>query len=212
MTSVLGASLNWFRRCACVALIGLSLGVSAQYESGVHYIELPTPLSVSSDGVEITEYFSYACNHCYQFEPSLAAWVAKLPEDVTFTRTPAMWNDTYRFFAQTYYTLRAMDVLDKMHLQVFNAVHLERRNIMNPKAMAEFLAELGVDAITFGKVFTSFGVQASLQQTEARGLAYRATGVPTLIVNGKYRVESRGAGGTSGMLKVAEYLINLEKQ
>ncbi len=212
MTPFLGSNLNWLKRGVCVALIGLSLGVSAQYEAGVHYVELPTPLSVSSDGVEITEYFSYACNHCYQFEPSLAAWVAKLPEDVTFTRTPAMWNDTYRFFAQTYYTLRAMDVLDKMHLEVFNAVHLERRNIMNPKAMAEFLSELGVDAISFGKVFTSFGVQASLQQAEARGLAYRATGVPTLIVNGKYRVEARGAGGTSGMLKVAEYLINLEKQ
>ncbi len=212
MNLFLNASLDWLKRSVFIVLVGWSLGVSAQYESGVHYVELPTPLSVSGDGVEITEYFSYACNHCYQFEPSLAAWVAKLPDDVTFTRTPAMWTDTYRFFAQTYYTLRAMNVLEKMHLEVFNAVHLERKNIMNPKAMAEFLSGLGVDAISFGKVFTSFGVQASLQQAEARGLAYRATGVPTLIVNGKYRVEARGAGGTSGMLKVAEYLINLERE
>ena len=52
----------------------------------------------------------------------------------------------------------------------------------------------------------------SLQQAEARGRAYRASGVPTLIVNGKYRIETRGAGSTRDMLKVAEFLIQLERE
>jgi thiol:disulfide interchange protein DsbA len=52
----------------------------------------------------------------------------------------------------------------------------------------------------------------SLQQADARGRVYRASGVPTLIVNGKYRIETRGAGSVQEMLKVAEFLIQLERQ
>ncbi len=131
-----------FVAASSILLILFSISAQAEYEAGVHYFELPTPLAVSGDGIEVTEYFSYGCNHCYQFEPILAAWVKTLPDDVTFTRTPAMWNKGYSFLAQTYYTLLAMDVLDKMHLEIFNAIHLKRQNIGDPEAMADFLAEL----------------------------------------------------------------------
>ena len=190
----------------------LSFAAQAEYEAGVHYFELPTPIAVSGDGIEVTEYFSYGCNHCYQFEPILAAWVKTLPEDVTFNRTPAMWNQGYTLLAQTYYTLLAMDLLETLHLEVFNAIHLKRQNIRSPQAMADYLAKVGVDPLAFVKVFNSFGVQSSLRQADARGRAYRATGVPTIIVHGKYRIETASAGSTQGMLKVAEYLIDLERQ
>ena len=76
----------------------------------------------------------------------------------------------------------------------------------------DYLAKVGVDPLAFVKVFNSFGVQSSLRQADARVRAYRATGVPTIIVHGKYRIETASAGSTQGMLKVAEYLIDLERQ
>ena len=124
----------------------------------------------------------------------------------------AIWNSTYRVFAQTYYTVKAMGILEKVHLEIFNAIHLQRRDMRDPKAIANFLAEVGVDPISFAKVYGSFGVQASVQQAEARGRAYRASGVPTLIVNGKYRVEGRSAGGQAGMINVVDYLIDKERE
>jgi len=54
-------------------------------------------------------------------------------------------------------------------------------------------------------------VLATLQQAEARGRAYQATGVPSLIVNGKYRIDAGAAEGTQGMLAIADYLIELER-
>ncbi|MDE0757508.1 MAG: thiol:disulfide interchange protein DsbA/DsbL [Pseudomonadales bacterium] len=183
------------------------------YEEGVHYFELSIPVGVVKDGkIEVTEYFSYGCGHCYQFDPILAAWEMKLPEDVEFNRTPAIWNSAYRVYAQTYYTVKAMGILDKVHLEIFNAIHLQRRDIRDPKAIANLLAEVGVDPISFAKVYGSFGVQASVQQAEARGRAYRASGVPTLIVAGKYRVESGSAGGQAGMINVVDYLIEKERE
>lgn len=192
-------------------IMGMELTYGAQYEAGVHYFELPTPVAISGDGVEVTEYFSYMCGHCYQFEPVLAAWVERLPEDVVFDRTPAIWNKPYQQMAQVYYTLKAMNVLDKMHLEVFNAIHLKRMNLQDPSKIADLLADNGIDGVAFGKVFASFGVRASLQQAEARGRAYQATGVPSLIVNGKYRIDAGAAGSTQAMLAIADYLIELER-
>ncbi len=194
-----------------MALLGTHSAVGAPYEAGVHYVELPTPVAVRADGIEVTEYFSYGCGYCYQFEPVLSAWVERLPEDVVFSRTPAIWNQGYKHLAQTYYTLKAMNVLEKMHLEVFNAIHLKRLNLVDPSEMADFLTDNGVDGIAFGKVFNSFGVLATLQQAEARGRAYQATGVPSLIVNGKYRIDAGAAEGTQGMLAIADYLIELER-
>ena len=95
---------------------------------------------------------------------------------------------------------------------MFEAIHIKRKNLSKPGIMADFLESSGVEPETFAKVFNSFGVRMSLQQAEARGRAYRASGVPTLIVNGKYRIETRGAGSTREMLKVAEFLIQLERE
>ena len=195
------------------ALISSTL-LGAQYEEGVHYqvLDPQAPLSTSGEGIEVSEYFSYGCGHCFQFDPVLNAWLDKQAEDVNFDRTPAVWNDYYGNLAQTYYTLKAMDLLESLHVAVFEAIHIQRKNLSKPGVMADFLEEAGVDPESFAKVFNSFGVRMSLQQADARGRAYRASGVPTLIVNGKYRIETRGAGSVQEMLKVAEFLIELERQ
>jgi thiol:disulfide interchange protein DsbA len=198
---------------SALALMSSTL-LGAQYEEGVHYqvLDPQAPLSTSGEGIEVSEYFSYGCGHCFQFDPVLNAWLDKQPEDVNFDRTPAVWNDYYGNLAQTYYTLKAMDVLESLHVAVFEAIHIQRKNLSKPSVMADFLEEAGVDPEAFAKVFNSFGVRMSLQQADARGRAYRASGVPTLIVNGKYRIETRGAGSVQEMLKVAEFLIQLERQ
>ncbi len=198
---------------AACALISSTL-LGAQYEEGVHYqvLDPQAPLSTSGEGIEVSEYFSYGCGHCFQFDPVLNAWLDKQPEDVNFDRTPAVWNDYYGNLAQTYYTLKAMDLLESLHVAVFEAIHIQRKNLSKPGVMADFLEEAGVDPESFAKVFNSFGVRMSLQQADARGRVYRASGVPTLIVNGKYRIETRGAGSIQEMLKVAEFLIQLERQ
>jgi thiol:disulfide interchange protein DsbA len=183
-----------------------------RYEEGTHYVELTIPIRVRDGArIEVTEYFSYGCPHCYQFEPLLSNWQKNLSSDVVFNRTPAIWNDDYQVYAQTYYTAEALKITDKMHVALFEAIQNQGRRLNDPKSMAIFFSEFGVDPIDFAKVYQSFGTRASLQQAEARGRAYRSSGVPALIVNGKYRVEGSMAGGNAEMLKVVNFLINKER-
>lgn len=187
-----------------------------QYEEGTHYTVLEVPVKTRNpDIVEVTEYFSYGCPHCYRFDPLIQQWKTELPENVEFNRTPAIWRVTgYELYARTYYTALALGVLEKVHTPLFNAIHGERRRLLDLESMTGFMAEHGVDPVEFVKTYTdSFGVKAQYQQAIARQRIYRSGGVPALIVNGKYRIEASMVGNSNvGMLQVASFLIEKERQ
>lgn len=190
----------------------VAMADSFEFEEGTHYVELQIPLKTADESkIEVTEYFSYGCPHCYQFDPMITAWHEELPGDVLFNRTPAIWNKDYQVYAQTYYAAEALDVTEKMHTPLFQAIHGQHKRLNDPKLIAMFFAEFGVDPVDFAKVYSSFGVRASVQQAEARGRAYRSGGVPAIIVNGKYRIEGKSAGSNSNMLLIAEFLIQKER-
>ncbi len=204
-------------------ILGLALSNSAlaedlasndfAFEEGTHYAELKIPIKTRHPGkIEVAEYFSYGCPHCYQFEPLIGAWKNQLGDDVVFSRTPAVWNRDYQVFAQTYFTVEALDVLEQVHVPIFNAIHGERRRLNTPQLMAQFLTGFGVDMEDFAQTYNSFGVRASVQQADSKGRAYRSGGVPAIIVNGKYRVEGGMAGSNANMLRVADFLIAKERK
>ena len=201
---------------AFVTIPMTSRGESFQYEEGTHYQRLEVPIQTRNpDVIEVTEYFSYGCPHCYRFDPLIQQWKAELPADVSFSRTPAIWAVTgYELYARTYYTAEALGVLDKIHGPLFRAIHDERRRLLDLEAMAVFVGEQGVDVQEFVKTFTdSFGVKAMYQQAIARQRLYRSGGVPAIIVNGKYRIEASMVGNSNvGMLQVTDYLVALERR
>lgn len=203
----------------CLFLVTLGETARAegyQYEEGTHYVKLDIPVRTRDPKVvEVTEYFSYGCPHCYRFEPLIAQWKETLPADVRFNRTPAVWRVTgYELYARTYYTLQALGVLEDLHGPLFTAIHGERRRLLDLKSMAEFVASHGVDAHTFVKTFNdSFGVKAMYQQAIARQKIYRSGGVPAVIVNGKYRIEAGMVDNSNAnMLQVADFLIARERR
>lgn len=197
---------------AAVLFASAALAEPMQYEAGTHYAVLDIPIHTPDPSkIEVTEYFSYGCPHCFEFDPEITAWKKQLPDDVQFDRTPAIWSKDYAVYAQTYYTAEALNVLDKVHTPIFQAIHAQGKPLNTPDSMAKFFAQFGVDPVDFAKTYASFGVRASVQQAEARGRAYRANGVPTLIINGKYRVDGAMAGSHANMLKVADFLIQKER-
>lgn len=203
------------------ALASLSLfSVGAQAESieaesftaGKQYVELSTPVPVSQpDKIEVVELFWYGCPHCYQLEPTLNAWADKLPADVNFVRIPALFGRTWDIHGQLFITLDLMKVEQKVHKAVFDAIHKEGKKLADPEEMAEFLAGQGVDAEAFLSTYNSFAVKGQMTKARQLAKAYQISGVPVLIVGGKYRFDVRSAGGEEQLLQVADFLIDKER-
>lgn len=196
---------------ATASLFGL-VAQAADFRAGKEYVELQAPVPVAEPGkIEVVELFWYGCPHCYQFEPVIQPWVEQLPDDVSFKRMPAMFGGVWNLHGQLFLTLESMNVDQSVHDAVFSAYHNEGNRLETPEKMADLLANHGVDREAFLKAFNSFGVKARIEQVKKLGMAYQISGVPVLVVNGKYRFDIGSAGGPQRTLELADFLIEKER-
>ncbi|MDZ7668351.1 MAG: thiol:disulfide interchange protein DsbA/DsbL [Gammaproteobacteria bacterium] len=195
-------------------LAGPSSAAAADFEEGEHYERLPIPVDTRNpDQVEVVEVFSYGCIHCKNFQGPIDAWLESAPEAVDFYRMPATFNESWQALAQLFYTAEALDVTEQVHDPIFRAIHENGVNLTEPERMAELFERVaGIEPEQFNSVFNSFSVRSRVQQAHARGLTYRLSGTPTLIVDGRYRVDGRMAGGNAAMLDVVDYLVEQSRQ
>lgn len=208
------------RKLLTVGLIWLLGGLAmaqaqaqeTQYRAGVHYVKLPAVAPTQEpDKIEVAELFWYGCGHCFTFEPIISEWKQTLPEDVNFRPVPAFFGGAWDTHGQLFYTLESMDQLGEAHAAVFQAIHNQGNRLADTDAMVKLLAQYGIDEEEFRKTWSSAGVSLKMSQAKRLAKAYRASGVPTLIVNGKYRIEGGMAGSFEEMLKIAEYLVDQER-
>jgi thiol:disulfide interchange protein DsbA len=197
-----------------LATLSLALAIPAlaqEFKEGEHYTLIAPPVNVgASDEVVVTEFFWYGCGHCYNFEAMLQAWESQLPEGVIFEPSPAMWGGPMELHAKAYFVAKALGALDQVHEKIFEAMHVKRKRLGNKGEIRELFVENGVDGEAFDKAFDSFGINSQVRQADARARGARVTGTPSMMVNGKYMIESSKAGGQAGMLKVADFLIQQE--
>lgn len=195
-----------------LALFVSGLASAAEWKEGTHYERLDTPVPTNSQsGVEVAEVFWYGCPHCYNFKPLIENWEANAPEYVNFVKIPAALGRSWEPHAYAFYALQAMGELDKVHDALFEALAGERRPLNTPEALADFVADYGVDRDEFVSTYKSFGVNARMQKAQSKIRGARITGTPTMLVNGKYTVSASMAGSHEAVLDVVDYLVAKER-
>lgn len=190
-----------------------------EYEAGKHYQILPNPVKLApADKIEVMEVFWYGCSHCLAFEPLVSVWKENLADDVHFARTPATWgrkntptHTAMQAHAVLYYIAESEALPNSVHAEIFQAVLKNPRN-SDPKQFAPVFAGHGVEKDEFLSKFESFGLRAKANKAEKRLGNYLTQGTPEMVVNGKYRVSARTAGGQQAMLDVVNFLIKQERK
>jgi len=192
-------------------LVGTS-AVAGDFKEGVQYQRLASPQPTDTgDRIEVIEFFWYGCPHCYHLEPELEAWVKKLPDDVAFRRVPAVLGPAWELLARAWYTAQVLDVVDKVHQPLFDAIHKEHKRLRTVDDLAALFAAQGVPEAEFRKAWKSFPVVMNTNRARQARERYGLQGVPTLVVDGKYRTSATLAGSNQNMLKVVDYLIGKER-
>ncbi len=208
-------NLVWLVLAMLLPLLPLSVYAADTFEEGTQYAQInpPEPTSVVPGKVEVVEMFWYGCPHCYHLEPYVQQWLAHKPANVEFVRVPAIFgNKQWRLHAQAYYTAEILGVGDKIHTPLFDAIHKEKRQLNTEDALADFFAEHGVDKKQFHDAFNSFSVMVKVNHAADLTQRYGISGVPSVIVDGKYRTDGGMAGGTENIFKVVEYLVAKESK
>lgn len=199
------------------SLFALSLAIAATFNpaqaasEAVGY-ELVTPVQPTHDvnKVEVIEFFWYGCPHCFDFEPTLEKWVKTLPKNVEFIRQPAVFSDLWGKHAKAYYTAEALGVVDKIHADFFDALQVKKEHLETEEQLAKFFGAHGVSEADFKKAYNSFPVDMKVRQAGATAAKYGITGVPAIVINGKYKTSGPLAGSHEKMIEIMNRLIAQE--
>ncbi len=191
-----------------MVLCGLPGPARADFAAGRHYQELFQAQPVDTGAkIEVREFFWYGCPHCYSLEPTLEKWLKTKPANVAFVRVPAALRDSWAPQARAYFAFEALGVTDKLHAPLFRAIHEDQHELNSAQSLAEFAAGHGVDKTKFLNAYNSFAVDQQTRRAGQFGQRYELDGVPTIVVDGKYRTSATMAGGGDELMRVVDFLI-----
>ncbi len=203
LSVVFSAALLWLASAALFAQ-------DERFVAGVHYQILhqaqPTQ---SGEKIEVVEMFWYECPHCYRLEPFISRWLQTKPQHVAFVPVPAILNRSWEFDARMYYTMQALGIDEALHTEVFKAIHEVRRPLRTLEQFADWAAEHGADRATLLAAFDSFAVQNKINFAMLMSRKYGISGVPAIIVDGRYRTSVSLAGGQAKLIEVINHLVTL---
>lgn len=182
------------------------------FKAGVDYKVLEQP-GVTDDPakVEVREFFWFGCGHCFALEATLDTWRKSMPEGVTFIRTPPALNDSWAPHAHAYYVAELMGKADEVSLALFDAIHVKKQAIRSEDDLAQFFTRFGMTEDEFREKYNSFAVRTKVRAAKNLAAGYRLTGVPGLVVNGKYFVDMALAKSTPRLMEIINFLIAKEK-
>ncbi len=180
---------------------------------GEHYELIVPPLPGGIDGrVEVVELFWYGCPHCDRIDPLISDWSQNKKADyIDFSHLPAIFNNPdWHLHATAFYVAKSLGVDKKIHKPFFDALHRQRRPLKSVDQLADFFADYGVDKKKFKRAFKSFSVKAKVSRAADLTKKYGISGVPVVIVDGKYRVDGPMAGSYENLLRIVDFLAAKE--
>jgi len=211
-----------------LAVLPLAHAQALQYEAGKQYflVEPPQP-TTTGDKIEVLEVFSYACPACNSFQTIANKIKSDLPANAQMAYLPAAFrtDEDWPVFQRAFFAAQALGLVEKTHDAMFDAVWKEgslkindpvTHKLVQPMPtiddVAKFYAKYGVKAEDFVGTANSFAVNAKIKRADAQVKAYGVDSTPTIIVNGKYRLNAQSAGGWDKVPGVVTYLVNLESK
>lgn len=216
-TSAASGSATSRREFLTMAGIGLVAGTSLitnheLFAQGKGYAEVKPAQQVSSgEGkVEVLEYFWFGCPHCYAFEPAINEWAASKPDYVEFVREAPPLNPNWRPHSEAFYAAEQLGVTEKIFEPMFNGIHKDKRSLRSRKDIAKFAGELGIDSKEFLAAMKSFAVETRMRQAMQKAQNSGITGVPSVVIHGKYLTGNTLAGSHEGIIRVINELVEVE--
>jgi thiol:disulfide interchange protein DsbA len=190
-----------------LTFLALSTSPQASIIAGHDYVVLSTPQRQESNGkIEVVEFFSWGCPHCYEFYPKLSRWLSTRPKDTAFKRVPVgLGHPEWEALARAYYALQSTGDVDRLDSQIFEDIHKNHVWLYDEPSITAWVGKHGVNAAKFTEAFRSFNVNMSAGQAEQKAEDFRIPGVPTLAIAGKYVVSDT----QEKMLTTSDQLISM---
>ena len=192
---------------SCLSFVAMA----ENYKDGVDYKTLKNAVPTTSTDTKIgvSNIFWYGCPHCFTLARlQEGGWKNALGADVDFQETPVIFGKPWQVHAQMFYALESLNLIEKAHFPIFNAVQRQGKRLSNEQEVIDFVEQnYGVKPADFKKAYGSFNVRNRTQKASMITRGAQLMGVPAIVVDGRYVVDPTMAGGLENMLKITNFLV-----
>lgn len=170
-----------------VLMYGLSYSSDMPGIVGV-YEKVPRQ-EFSYDGrtVEIVEFLSFYCGHCFQFEKSIPVIKGNFPKKINWKIIPIYWGKGSPKPGEAYLLARDAGRGEQMKKLLFEAVFLEQRDIGTIEVLEDLGAKLGL-GFEFSMKLRAGEKSQEVQEAFTLAKKYNIEETPTLIIAGNLKV------------------------
>jgi thiol:disulfide interchange protein DsbA len=213
-----------------LALLGAAPAAQSaeRWVAGVNYFLITPvqPTGLPAGKIEVTEVFSYACPGCNRFYPIADRLQASLPTNAVMDYLPAAFrpDEDWPVFQRAYLAARELGIDKRTHDALFDAIwktgelavfdpatQRAKRPAPTLGDIAQFYAKAaGIKAEAFLATATSFAVDVKVRQADELIRDYGISETPSIVVNGKYRLNPVSAGGYEQTIELVKWLVAQE--
>lgn len=168
------------------AFLLASAAAFARPEAGRDYLPIDPPLLQQGKKIELIEFFYYGCPQCLDLEPFLKSWLKSRP-NVELVRVPA-FRTAWLPLARTYYALAFLGQERRLRDRLFFAIQSQGVDLNEESVLYDWIGKAGVDSAEFKSVYHSRLVESKIMESEDLARRCGITGVPSLVVDGRYLV------------------------
>jgi thiol:disulfide interchange protein DsbA len=222
--------LKIFATLAVLCVVSTAVALPPQWKGGKNYYSLTPaqPRNVPVGKIEVTEVFSYACPACNRFHPFMDRLRKALPARAVVDYVAAGFgtSEDWPVFQRGYYTAQDLGIAAKAHDSMFDAVWKsgqlaivdpQKQRLKSPLPSIEDVAQwyhehTGIRTETFLSVARSPEVNSQVRQADSYIMACQVDATPTIIVDGRYRVDPLSAGDYSKMVALVKWLVAKQSQ
>ena len=188
------------------ALILLPLSVQAtDFKEGTHYNVVKETATAKP---QVLEFFSFYCPHCFSFEPLMEHLQETLGDDVEIKKNHVnfLGKEMGPQLTQAYAAAQLLKVEDKVASLLFDQLHTQRKAVNGEAGVLDIFEKAGVAKEDAQGALASFPATGLASQMKRNTETFQVRGVPTLIVNGKYKVITNSVKSTDEFVELVTYL------
>jgi thiol:disulfide interchange protein DsbA len=183
--------------CISLAFFLPFITTATPYTEGKQYTQISDKPVTK---LEIKEYFSFYCPHCFKFEPLLAGVKKDLDPSVKFERNHvdflrAAPTEIQHLLSKSIVMGQQLKIEEKIVLAIFNAIHVNKQTFSSETDVRNLFIANGVTGEKFDSLVKSFSVNSKANQMKKSQDELVKKGflksVPTLVINGKYRINTQ---------------------
>lgn len=191
-----------------LTLAGLLLATqvaAAEFTEGKQYVALERPATARPEAIE---FFSFYCPACFAFEntfhiPQMIR--SEMPTDGQFKQYHVDFlGPLGKDLSQAWAVANVLGVEQKVAPVLFEGIQ-KTRSIKTPADIRAAFEKIGVKGDEYDAALSSFMVSSFVAQQAKAAQDFQVEGVPSIYINGKFRIEPRGFDAKNNDQFVQQY-------